>query len=94
MKIDTRYSVAVIVLALLGAGCADEPRQTGQATVQSTKVAAITPAAPAAANDDHPVGCVYGVVTGTMIHKWICPITSQNGCTAQCKLVNVFAGLP
>jgi hypothetical protein len=47
MKIDTRYSLAVLVLALLGAGCANEPQQTGQAAaVQPAKVAATSPLLP------------------------------------------------
>jgi hypothetical protein len=73
MKIGIRCSFAVMVLALLGAGCAGQPQQAGQ----PASVAATAPAAPAAANDDDAVECEDTVSTGTMIQKQVCYSASQ-----------------
>ena len=75
MKVRARHSLAVMVLALLGAGCADEPPQAGQAAAQPDKVAAAAPAA--AAGDDPIVECDDDATTGTMIHKKVCYTASQ-----------------
>jgi hypothetical protein len=78
MKIDTRYSLAVIALTLLGSGCANQPQQAGQApVVQSTVVAATAPATPVAAKNDDPLECEYVVPTGSMIRKWFCLTASD-----------------
>jgi hypothetical protein len=64
--------LAVTVLALLGAGCVDEPQRAGQtATVQSTPVSMIVPAPPAAGSDGR-LECEYLVPAGTTTHQWFC----------------------
>jgi hypothetical protein len=77
MKIGTRHTLAVMVLALLGAGCADQPQPAGPA-VQPANVAAAAAAAPApaAANNDD-LECDDTANTGTMIHKKVCTTASQ-----------------
>ncbi len=70
--------MAMMLLALFGAGCADEPQQQAQLAARSTKVAATAPATPAAVNDVDPVNCVYAIPNGTMIHKWMCPTVASN----------------
>ena len=74
---------AVIFLASLGAGCADQPQQAGQAQVaQSPPVAAAAPVVPAAFNDENPLVCEYLVPAGTTAHKWICFTASQTAPSA------------
>jgi hypothetical protein len=81
MNIDTRYSLAVIVLVLLGASCAGEPQQAGQAVaVQPTRVSAAASAALTAASmpaNDSPIKCAYVVPNGTMIRELVCITASK-----------------
>lgn len=97
MKIDTRYSLAVLVLALLGAGCANEPQQTGQAAaVQPAKVAATSPAAPFALYADDPLECWYLIPAGSVVHKWVCfnasevpPVAAKDDDPVECEIAGM-----
>ena len=71
-----RVSMAMMVLALSGAGCADEPQQQAQLAARSTEVAAIAPAPPEAANPKALV-CTDVVYTGTMIPRKVCNTEDQ-----------------
>jgi hypothetical protein len=71
--------LAVTVLALLGAGCADEPQQAGQtATVQSTPASIIVPAPPTVVSGDGQLECEYLVPAGTATHKWFCFMADED----------------
>ncbi len=70
-----RVSMAMMVLALSGAGCADEPQQQAQLAAQSTEVAAIAPAPPEA--NPEALVCTDVVYTGTMIPRKVCNTEDQ-----------------
>jgi len=69
-------SMAMTVLALFGAGCADESQQHAQLAARSTKFVATVSAPPEAANPEALV-CTDVVYTGTMIPTKVCNTEAQ-----------------